>query len=238
MRGAVRRLLLRLGKDFGPVAAVENTAPSLGGAAGTGCIRDRPAIRLAVGAALGTLHAPRPLLSVFPMPISDRSGFRHCLRSVSVIHSNRRVRPRTHGGVAGSAGDCRPYADLVADWSKCWPALANRARYTKPRKSCTNWWITFRKPTLPRLGRSCVCWPIPCGSPSSARHSTMSRKPIKNRPRWKRPAERPGPAHRTRMCCASRAEPDLQLSCGELRKILNSPRTATAVALSGFRCNT
>jgi hypothetical protein len=25
--------------------------------------------------------------------------------------SNRRVRTRSHGGVAGSAGDCRPYAD-------------------------------------------------------------------------------------------------------------------------------
>ncbi len=76
-----------------------------------GCIRGRPAIRLAVGAALGTSHAPRPLLSVYRMPTSDRSGFPHCSRSVSAT-----TRTAVYGPVRtvvwqGSAGDCRPYAN-------------------------------------------------------------------------------------------------------------------------------
>jgi hypothetical protein len=33
----------------------------------------------------------------------------------SATNSNRRVRTRTHGGVAGSAGDRRPYADLTGN---------------------------------------------------------------------------------------------------------------------------
>jgi hypothetical protein len=66
--------------------------------------RDRPAMRLVAGAALGASHGPRPLLLVFRIPTSDRSGSRHYSRSVSVTDSNRRVRTRTHGGVAGVGG--------------------------------------------------------------------------------------------------------------------------------------
>ena len=38
------------------------------------------------------------------MRISNRSDFRHCSETVSVTVSNRRVRTRTHGGVAGVGG--------------------------------------------------------------------------------------------------------------------------------------
>jgi RNA-directed DNA polymerase len=40
----------------------------------------------------------------FLMRTSNRWDFRHCSRSVSVTDSNRRVRTRTHGGVAGVGG--------------------------------------------------------------------------------------------------------------------------------------
>jgi hypothetical protein len=42
------------------------------------------------------------------MHTSNRSGFRHCSRNVSVSDSNRRVRTRTHGGVAGVGGQPPP----------------------------------------------------------------------------------------------------------------------------------
>ena len=61
----------------------------------------------------GTSRRPKPCLLGFLMPISNRSDFRHCSRNVSVTDSNRRIRTRTYGGVAGSAGDRRPYADLT-----------------------------------------------------------------------------------------------------------------------------
>ena len=45
------------------------------------------------------------------MPTSALAVSLPCSNGVSVTVSNRRVRTRTHGGVAGSAGDRRPYAD-------------------------------------------------------------------------------------------------------------------------------
>jgi Group II intron, maturase-specific domain len=57
----------------------------------------RPAADVALGISLG----PRPFLWGFLTHTSNRSDFRHCSRSVSVTDSNRRVRTRTHGGVAG-----------------------------------------------------------------------------------------------------------------------------------------
>jgi hypothetical protein len=57
----------------------------------------------AAGAALVPGPVPGPCRGL-PMPISARSGFRHCSRSVSVTDSNRRVRTRMHGGVAGVGG--------------------------------------------------------------------------------------------------------------------------------------
>ena len=99
----------------GFVAAVENTAPSPGSSAGTGSTS-------AAGQQYGwqwawpLVHSRRPKRSLwgFLMRTSNRSDFRHCSRIVSVTISNRRVRTRTHGGVAGArAGDCRPYADQL-----------------------------------------------------------------------------------------------------------------------------
>jgi len=50
------------------------------------------------------LAQPRPFLLGCPMLTSNRSGFRPYTRTVSVTISNRRVRARTHGGVAGVGG--------------------------------------------------------------------------------------------------------------------------------------
>jgi hypothetical protein len=55
-------------------------------------------------AALGILRGPRPCPWGFPMRTSNRSDFLHCSRTVSVTDSNRRVRTRTHGGVARVGG--------------------------------------------------------------------------------------------------------------------------------------
>jgi hypothetical protein len=44
----------------------------------------------------------------FPMPTSNRSAFQHWSMVASVTDSNRRVRTRTHGGVAGVRGQPRP----------------------------------------------------------------------------------------------------------------------------------
>src|SRR5260370_13175972 len=61
----------------------------------------------------------RPYPSGFPMPTSNRSGFRLWRMGASVIISNRRVRTRTHGGVAGDSGQplplCRSNA-LLGMW--------------------------------------------------------------------------------------------------------------------------
>ena len=45
--------------------------------------------------------------------------------NANVTLSNRRVRTRTHGGVAGVGGDRRPYADLTA-LSEKWKFMASR----------------------------------------------------------------------------------------------------------------
>jgi hypothetical protein len=60
-----------------------------------------PVIRLAADSALGTSRRQKLFLLGFPMHTSNRSVFRHYSRSVSATGSNRRVRTRTHGGVAG-----------------------------------------------------------------------------------------------------------------------------------------
>jgi hypothetical protein len=70
----------------------------------SGCARVWQATPLVAGSVPGTSRRPRPCLWGFPMPISNRSDFRHCSRTVSVTDSNRRVRTRTHGGVAGVTG--------------------------------------------------------------------------------------------------------------------------------------
>ena len=67
----------------------------------------------------GTSPAPRPYPSRFPIPISKRSGSRIWRMRASVTISNRRVRTRTHGGVAGAAGNrcplCRS-SRLFGNW--------------------------------------------------------------------------------------------------------------------------
>jgi len=50
------------------------------------------------------LARARPCLWGFLTRTSNRLGFRHCSRNVSVTVSNRRVRTRTHGGVAEVGG--------------------------------------------------------------------------------------------------------------------------------------
>src|ERR1022692_3456408 len=66
-------------------------------------VRERLASNTA-GSGRGPWRRPRPYLWGFRMPTSNRSDFLHCSRSVSVTISNRRVRTRTHGGVAGVGG--------------------------------------------------------------------------------------------------------------------------------------
>ena len=100
--GLTRWVRLRLGRLCGGSGKHRAVAGRL--CWNWGCVRDWPAIRLAADAALGTSHGPRPSLLGFPMLTSNRSDFRRCSRSVSVTDSNRRVRTRTHGGVAGVGG--------------------------------------------------------------------------------------------------------------------------------------
>src|ERR1017187_5475489 len=69
-----------------------------------GCESGWRAIPPAAVAALGTLRRPRPCPWGSRMRTSNRLGFHHYSRSVSVTVSNRRVRTRTHGGVAGVGG--------------------------------------------------------------------------------------------------------------------------------------
>ena len=89
----------------GSVAAVENTAPSPGGTVGTGGAsatgqqygrqRSRPLVsRAGQGPVCGAFQC---LLQIARSSVIVR-------RSVSVTDSNRRVRTRTHGGVAGVGG--------------------------------------------------------------------------------------------------------------------------------------
>jgi hypothetical protein len=72
-----------------------------------GCVRGWQVIPLAVGLVPGTSRRPRPCPWGFPMHTSNRSAFLHCSRTVSVTNSNRRVRTRTHGGVAGCVKKAR-----------------------------------------------------------------------------------------------------------------------------------
>jgi hypothetical protein len=72
------------------------------------------ATRLAAAAVPGTSPTLTPYPSRFPQPTLNRSVSRICRMSVSVTISNRRVRTRTHGGVAGVSGQPLPYADQVA----------------------------------------------------------------------------------------------------------------------------
>src|ERR1035437_5322088 len=69
-----------------------------------GCESRWRAIPPAAVAALGISRRPRPWLWGFLMRTSNRWDFHHCSRTVSVTISNRRVRTRTHGGVAGVGG--------------------------------------------------------------------------------------------------------------------------------------
>jgi hypothetical protein len=62
----------------------------------------------AAPAAPGTSPTPKPYPSRFPRPISNRSASRIWRMCVSVTISNRRVRTRTHGGVAGVSGQPLP----------------------------------------------------------------------------------------------------------------------------------
>ena len=80
-------------------------------------------------------------------PLVSRKGqssicwaFRHWSTSVRVTFSNRRVRTRTHGGVEGSAGDRRPYADRVALFENDEP----------PRRFLA---VSARSPGLPKPSR-------------------------------------------------------------------------------------
>jgi hypothetical protein len=66
------------------------------------------ATRLAAAAVPGTSPTPRPYPSRFPRPILNRSVSRIWRMRVSVTISNRRVRTRTHGGVAGVSGQPLP----------------------------------------------------------------------------------------------------------------------------------
>src|ERR1039457_1649689 len=66
-----------------------------------GCESRWRAIQPVAVAALGISRRPRPWPWGFRMRTSNRWDFHHCARTVSVTVSNRRVRTRTHGGVAG-----------------------------------------------------------------------------------------------------------------------------------------
>ena len=80
----------------------------------SGYVRGLAAIPPGAVAARGTSPQPRLCQLGFRTATSTRSDFRHWSRKCCVTNSNRRVRTRTHGGVAGIAGDRRPYAESTS----------------------------------------------------------------------------------------------------------------------------
>jgi len=96
------------------VAAVDNTASSPRSGTGTG----GPSARLAsntAGTGLGPWYLARvKALSQGNSNTNFKSLGLPLLKNVDVTDSNRRVGSRGHGGVAGLAGDRRPYADQTA----------------------------------------------------------------------------------------------------------------------------
>ena len=76
-----------------------------------GCESGWPTIRPAAGSAPGTSQRPKPFLSGFPMPISNRSVFLRYSRIVSVTSRTAVYGPVRTVVWQGSAGDRRPYAD-------------------------------------------------------------------------------------------------------------------------------
>ena len=84
-----------------------------------GYARNWRATPLAVDMALDTSRRPRPSLLGFPMLTSNRSDFRPYTRNASVTISNRRVRTRMHGGVAGVGGQPPPLCrsnGVIGNW--------------------------------------------------------------------------------------------------------------------------
>jgi Group II intron, maturase-specific domain len=88
-----------------------------------------PLIRLVVGAVPGTWPAPKLSPWELQMLTSGRSAFLHCSRTTSSTS-----RPAVYGPVRtvvwqGSAGDCRPYADLTGysdKWMLGWLGKVRR----------------------------------------------------------------------------------------------------------------
>jgi hypothetical protein len=89
-----------------------------------GCVRGWRATRLAAATGPGISHGLKPLLLGFPMRTSNRSAFRHCSRNVSGTYSNRRVRTRMHGGVAGVGGRPPPLCRSSRGYRKLAPETA------------------------------------------------------------------------------------------------------------------
>ncbi len=78
-----------------------------------GCVRGWPAIPLAADLVPGISQRPRPFLSGFPMPISNRSAFRHWSTSNGVTSRTAVYGPVRTVVWQGSAGNRRPYADRI-----------------------------------------------------------------------------------------------------------------------------
>ena len=103
------------------------------------------------------------------MPTSSRLDYLPCSRTVSVTDSNRRVRTRTHGGVAGVGGRppplCRSnplhYVHVhIRERTGCTSAAPRQGRRSRPSH---RWWslaggYVYRWPSI--CSRFCRAWQV------------------------------------------------------------------------------
>ena len=101
-----------------------------------GCVRGWQATRLAADSVPGISQRPRPFLSGFPMPTSNRSVFLRWSTSNGVTSRTAVYGPVRTVVWQGSAGNRRPYADLTR-----YPSIGNP---DKPIRHCS----AFAKRTI------------------------------------------------------------------------------------------
>ena len=97
-----------------------------------GVRRGWQAIQPAADLALGILQRPKPYLSGFPMPISNRSGFLPWSRSDGATSRTAVYGPVRTVVWQGSAGNCCPYADQTGFPVTCAPFMSVGERADVP----------------------------------------------------------------------------------------------------------
>jgi len=115
-----------------------------------GCVSRLAAIQPEADSALGISQRPKPYLSGFLMPISNRWVFLPWSRSNGLNFSNRRVRTRTHGGVAGVSGQPLPLCRSNRPFGQCLQSrVFGKFAYRRGRR----WQFTYNPVSSKPLAR-------------------------------------------------------------------------------------